>query len=134
MAVMSVQVREAQLRNSPSFLGSVVTNLPYGTRVVVSERSGDWNKVRSGPREGWIHQSALSEREIIINPGAADVNRAASSSEIALAGKGFSASVEAEYRRQNQNLNFNAVDRMQARVTTPEMLARFVREGGLGRV
>jgi hypothetical protein len=134
METMSVAVRTAQLREGPSFLSRVLEDLGYGSRVQIGERQDGWIRTRSGSRDGWLHESALSEKEIVLNPGSLDARRAASSSEIALAGKGFSASVEAEYRRRNTGLNFAAVDAMESRPVADEALARFVRDGNLSRV
>ncbi|WP_409525797.1 SH3 domain-containing protein [Nitrincola sp. MINF-07-Sa-05] len=131
MKTLSVNVRSSQLRADPSFLGRILTNLNYGSKVALQEVQGDWLKVRSGQQDGWMHGAALSEKEIVINPGAADVERAASDSEIALAGKGFSASVERAYRQRHSNINFAAVDRMESTNVNRDSLGRFVREGGL---
>lgn len=134
METMSVSVRSAQLREGPSFLSKVLETLGYGSRVETGERQDGWVRARIGSLEGWLHESALSEKEIVLNPGAADARRAASSSEIALAGKGFSANVEAEYRRLNSGLNFAAVDAMESRPISDLELARFVQEGNLSGV
>jgi hypothetical protein len=134
METMSVAVRSAQLREGPSFLSRVLENLGYGSRIETGDRQDGWIRARSGSREGWLHESALSEKEIVLNPGVAEVRRAANSSEIALAGKGFSANVEAEYRRRNTGLNFAAVDVMESRPISDLELARFVREGNLSGV
>ena len=45
---------------------------------------------------GWIHQSALTSKQIVMNSGAA-VSSSANSQEIALAGKGFNEDVERQY-------------------------------------
>ena len=134
MTTMSVGVRVAQLRVEPSFLARIRHELPYASRVVVVQQQGDWLRVRGSGAEGWAHQTALSEREIVLNPGASDVDRAAASTEVALAGRGFSAAVEREYRRRNTRANFAAVDRMEARSLSVQALTQFVREGGLRTV
>ena len=43
----TVQVREAQLRATPSFLGKLTGACAYGTRVTVLETQGDWEKVQA---------------------------------------------------------------------------------------
>lgn len=134
MTTMSVSIRVAQLRVEPSFLARVEHELEYASRVLVLEQRGDWYRVRGAGAEGWMHQTALSQRQIILNPGAEDVDRAAATTEVALAGRGFSADVEREYRRRNTRANFNAVDRMEARSLSAQALAQFVREGGLRSV
>ena len=57
-AMMSVQVKEAQLRSTPSFLGSIVGPVSYGERVQTMQKQGDWVDVKSSKNlRGWIHQS-----------------------------------------------------------------------------
>ena len=133
MSELSVGIRSGQLREEPSFLGRVVRVLDYGDRVELLMSESGWKRVRSGSQEGWMHEAALVEQRIVLNPGAEDVERAASDSELALAGKGFSASVEREYRQRHRNIDFAAVDRMESRSTDQAALARFVREGELNR-
>ena len=43
----SVQVRSTGLRQRPSYLGPVTTELSYGTRVEVLESRGPWRQVRT---------------------------------------------------------------------------------------
>ena len=128
--VMSVQVRTSNLRSRPSFLGATVTEMVYGTQVRVGSRQGPWVHV-TGPqgRTGWLHESALSEDELAMVSGDAIAATGASSEEIALAGKGFNDQVEQEYRKQNQDLDFQTVDRMEKIVITPEQAAAFLAAG-----
>jgi len=42
--MMSVQVRSGQLREKPSYLGRMVTILPYGDRVNLVAEEGDWKR------------------------------------------------------------------------------------------
>ncbi len=134
MEHMSVQVRLAQLRSTPSFLGQVVADLAYGARVLRVRSEGDWLQVRSDSQYGWVHQSALTPKEIILNPSAQDVERAANSTEIALAGKGFNAEVEKQYRQRHQQADFAWVDRAETLQSTTAQLARFVTQGSLNKV
>jgi hypothetical protein len=131
MSSMSVGVRVAQVRAQPSFLSPVHGELPYGSRVSVAELGGDWARISGGGITGWLHQTALSRGEIVLNPGAADVQRAVAGTEVSLAGRGFSASVEQAYRQRGGAANFAAVDRMEARVTGVDAAIRFARDGGL---
>ncbi len=128
--VMSVQVRTSNLRSRPSFLGSTISEMVYGTQVRVGSRQGPWVQV-TGPdgRTGWLHESALSEDELAMVSGDAEAATGASSEEIALAGKGFNDQVEQEYRNQNQDLDFQTVDRMEKIVITPEQAAAFLAAG-----
>jgi len=87
---MSVQIREGRLRTTPSFLGKIIGSVRYGDRVAVLEEKSSWLLV-SPPNadRGWIHQSALTVKKIVLRPGEEDVRKAATTDEIALAGKGF---------------------------------------------
>lgn len=130
---MSVQVREGQLREQPTFLGRVIATVEYGDRVGVQETRGPWVRVSARDHEGWIHESALTRKRIVLAAGDEDVGPAAARDEIALAGKGFSAEVEREYRVQHRELNFPQVDRMEREWDLPvDRIMRFLREGGLG--
>ncbi|MBE9573320.1 MAG: SH3 domain-containing protein, partial [Proteobacteria bacterium] len=69
--VLSVQVRESALRSSPSFLGSVVGKVTYGNQVILREEKNPWKKVSflSGKITGWIHESALTTKKIVLVAG-----------------------------------------------------------------
>ena len=59
------------------------------------------------------------------------MNRAASSDEIALAGKGFNKQVEGEFRAKNTNLDFSWIDRMETYVVSQAQMQYFIKAGGL---
>jgi uncharacterized protein YgiM (DUF1202 family) len=126
---MSVQVRNGQLRTTPSFLGTVVGSVNYGDQVDVQQQQGDWMEVNCRGQKGWIHNSALTTKYISL--GGADKNAPmkASGKEVALAGKGFNAEVEAQYRKGHQNVNYAAVDRMELIVIAPQEMVVFLDKG-----
>lgn len=132
-AQMSVQVKEGVLREKASFLGKPVGNVAYGDRVDVLASQGDWRQVRSASgATGWIHSSALDSKRVALAAASGnDVQLAASSDEVALAGKGFSQEVETEYKKQNRNLDYAWVDRMVTFKVTDAEALRFLQEGGL---
>lgn len=78
-----------------------------------------------------MHSSALSTVEIVVNPGASDINRAADSDEIALAGKGFNKQVEERFKQQNKKISFNLVDQMEGNTISEEAIQAFLLEGDL---
>jgi hypothetical protein len=129
----SVQVKQGQVRATPSFLGRVVATLSYADPVTVVEEKEAWRRVArpQGPALGWMHVSALSSKRIVLRAGAEDVKQAAATGEVALAGKGFNKQVEDAYRARNRNLDYADVDRMEQWVVTPEQMERFVKEGEL---
>jgi len=129
--MMSVQVKEGQLRSTPSFLGTLVGPVSYGERVEVVQKQGDWFDVKSSKNlAGWIHQSALTSKQLVLNAGG-QARTAASDKEVALAGKGFNADVEAQYRRNNGMADYASVDRMESISISEDQMISFLDEGKL---
>lgn len=127
---MSIQVSEAQMRGTPSFFGTVVVNLVYGDRVEVLQEGNGWIQVRDGSgRTGWIQESALTTKKVVLSSGG-NVSSGASTEEVALAGKGFNKEIESEYQSQT-DLDFAWVDRMEEYGKTLETLVDFLEEGNL---
>jgi hypothetical protein len=133
MKMMSVQVKRGEVRATPYFLGKIVATLSYGDRVEVLGSKESWFRVSLKGKDvtGWMHASALSEKRILLKAGEADAPVAASSGELALAGKGFNADVEAEFKARNRNIDFTWIDRMQGMKVPPERIVAFLQEGGL---
>ncbi|MFH1278445.1 MAG: SH3 domain-containing protein [Candidatus Eisenbacteria bacterium] len=128
--MLSVQVKSGQLRSTPSFLGAVTATLGYGDRVTLVQKQDPWLQVRDAAgRTGWIHQSALTKKRIVMSAGEGDAQKSVSGEELALAGKGFNSDVEAEFKAQNANIDFTWVDRMETINVTPEQSALFLAEG-----
>jgi hypothetical protein len=128
---MSVTVRETQLRENPAFLGRVLEVLSYAARVEVIQEQGPWYRVEaSSGRSGWVHSSALTTKRIVLEPAATSGETGASGTEVALAGRGFNEEVENRYKDE-QNLDFSKVDRIEGYEYPPEVLLAFLEEGGL---
>ena len=129
--MMSVQVKEGQLRSTPSFLGSIVGPVSYGERVETMQKQGDWVDVKNSNNvRGWIHQCALTSKQVVINPGG-QAQSAASSQEVALAGKGFNADVEAQYRKNNAAIDYTWVNRMETIRVSRDQMISFLDQGKL---
>ena len=127
---MSVQVREGQVRQNPAFLSPVTATLAYGDRVSVLGTSDAWTQVAAPTgAQGWMHTSALTPKEVVLEATSEDVEAAASGKELALAGKGFNKQVEDEYRAENQELDYTLVDEMETRRTSQAEIERFLSEG-----
>ncbi len=128
---MSLQIRKGDLRSSPSFLGRIVGSAAYGDRLTVEERRGTWIRVRTeeGTLTGWLHSSALTKKKVKLKAGRKDADGAASSGELALAGKGFNSEVEAQFKQQNAEANFAAVDIIEAIHITSREVQRFLNTG-----
>ena len=131
---MSVQVRDGQLRNRASFLGAVTGAVAYGDRVTVNQSQAGWCEVATAAgKTGWIHESALTPKRVVLSSGTTDARAGASGEEVALAGKGFSKEVEAEYKKQNKDIDYTWVDWMGRQIVPSEQLVEFLKQGDLVR-
>jgi hypothetical protein len=126
---MSVQVKQGKVLDKPNFFGKVLSTLPYGQRVTTKAHKGSWYQL--SPSGGWIHASALTPKKIVLKAGSGRARTGASSEEMALAGKGFNAEVEAKYRSQGKG-DYAWVDRMEKENNFDgPQLAEFLAEGDL---
>ena len=131
---MSVQVRDGQLRNRASFLGSVTGKVAYGDRVTVNQSQAGWCEVATAAGlTGWIHESALTPKRVELSAGTSDAKTGASGDEVALAGKGFSKEVEAAYKKENKNIDYTWVDWMGQQKVSTEQLVQFLKQGDLAQ-
>lgn len=127
--IMSVQVRKSQVRKSPSFLSPVLANLAYGDQVRAMNEENGWYQVNQAGVPGFVHTSALTQKKIILNPDSKAAQKAASSEEYALAGKGFNTEVEERFRSENPHLNFSALDRMEGYGIPESQIRSFLIQG-----
>ena len=131
---MSVQVRDGQLRNRASFLGTVTGAVAYGDRVTVNQTQAGWCEVATAAgKSGWIHESALTPKRVVLSSGANDARTGASGQEVALAGKGFSKEVEASYKSQNRDIDYTWVDWMGQQKVSNDQLVQFLKQGDLAK-
>jgi SH3-like domain-containing protein len=129
--MMSVQVKESQVRSTPSFLGKIVARVLYGDRVSVTEKNGSWKKVsiKGSGTQGWIHESALTTKRIVLQSGQTTAQTSATQNELALAGKGFNDQVEASYMNKNKKLDYAWINKMEAFNVTPDLINSFLAKG-----
>jgi N-acetylmuramoyl-L-alanine amidase CwlA len=128
---MSVQVQDGQVRASPSFLGAVTARLPYGAAVEAQAEQNGWLPVQTAAgQQGWMHKASLTKKKIVMTAGGAGAT-GASSDELALAGKGFNSDVEQQFKKQNPNVNFAAVDRMAKLKIAPQEMQKFLADGSV---
>lgn len=130
---MNVQVKEGSLRATPSHLGKIVARATYGSQVMVLEERGAWKRVSlgSGKKQGWMHNTALTNKRIALKAGQSNVGTSVTRDEIALAGKGFSEEVEAQYRKSNKNLDYTWINKMEATKVSQEQMEDFMSSGRL---
>lgn len=130
--MFSVQVKESQVRAKPSFLGGVVATVHYGDRLTSITTQDSWVEVAlPGSKKGWMHLSALTDKEIVLGANGQGANQGASSSELALAGKGFNKQVEEQFRQKNSQANFAGVDKMEKYRVSQKEMEQFVKAGEL---
>jgi uncharacterized protein YgiM (DUF1202 family) len=127
--MMSIQVKSGSLRETPSYLGKIVAPVGYGDRVAVVSEQGEWRQVRTpSGATGWIHSSALTEKKVVLS-SAGQTGTSASGDELALAGKGFNAQVEGEFKKNNQDVDFSWVDKMEKIKIAGKEIVAFLQEG-----
>jgi SH3-like domain-containing protein len=130
-APMSVQVRNCRVRATPSQLGATVATVEYGAVVQAGALQNGWYPVTTADgKTGWVHESALSKKPIVMRAGANDAATGVSSDEVALAGKGFNEKVEAKLRKDGK-LDYTWVDRMAAFNASPDQIMKFRLQGHL---
>ena len=125
---MWVAVRNLDLKSSTGFFASTRGRLDYGAQVTVIRISGTWAEIRSAANSsvtGWAKTASLSARRVVAGDATS-----ATASEVALAGKGFNQEIENAYRASG-NLNYDAVDRLEALQVSPGELRAFLQEGRL---
>jgi hypothetical protein len=128
---MSVQVKESEIRATPSFLGKIIAKVIYGELVTVSKENGLWKNVsiKGGTLQGWMHESALTSKRIVLKSGQTDVQTSTTQNELSLAGKGFDDQIEALFIEQNKNIDYTWINNMETIKVTPEEMNIFLATG-----
>ena len=128
---MTVQVKQARIKDRPSQLGKTLGTLSYGEAVDVGLLQRGWYPVTlPGPRQGWLHQSTLSTKKLTLQAGSTDTAIGVSNDEVALAGKGFNEQVENKLKEEG-TLDFTWVDRMATFVVSEDQIRTFLVQGDL---
>jgi uncharacterized protein YgiM (DUF1202 family) len=128
--LMSVQIRKADIRDTPSFMGKIVTSVSYGDKVTIQSENGAWYQVSTSGQSGWMHNSALTKKNIVMKSGAG-AQTSASSGEMALAGKGFNSDVESQFKANHKDIDFTWVDKMEKIKISPSEIKAFAKVGQL---
>jgi uncharacterized protein YgiM (DUF1202 family) len=126
---MYVAAKQAEVKSGTGLLAEKRGTVVYGEQVTVLQVDGKWSEIRSTGQSaisGWVSTSALTSRRIV----ATGATTSASASDLALAGKGFSARTEQKYKNAD-SLNYTQVDRMEAETVSNQALYDFLTEGQL---
>ena len=131
--MMTIAIREAQLRSTPSRLSKVVKIVKYADRMAVVQTKGDWMQLSTsdGTTKGWIHSSALTKKKLVFKGGGDEVDSSVTSDEMAQAGKGFNSDVEAEFKARNKDIDFSWIDKMGKIKISDKILRTFLKTGGI---
>ena len=130
-APMSIQVRNCKVRATPSQLGGTVATVEYGAVVQAGALQNGWYPVTTADgKTGWVHESALSKKPIVMQAGATNAATGVSSDEVSLAGKGFNEQVESKLRKEGK-LDYTWVDRMSAINIGGDKISQFRTQGHL---
>jgi uncharacterized protein YgiM (DUF1202 family) len=122
-------IKESVLRDTPSFLGKAIDTLGSGTSITLMSEEGAWAKVKAGGKQGWLPISALRAGAVSLGTGASRAAAHAGSSDVALAGKGFTQQAESGYRASQSGLDYATVDMMAGFVVSPADSEQFLRSG-----
>lgn len=132
--VLYVQVRTSQIRAEPRQFAKGLSPVAYGDvlQSLTAESGGSpgWFRVRTQQgKTGFIHESAVTERRVVLKGRSTATLLDSDSSDVVLAGKGFNPDVEREYKSRNQSLNYAAVDQIERRKISPAEVAAFAKTG-----
>jgi uncharacterized protein YgiM (DUF1202 family) len=123
---MYVAVKNAYLKSSTGIFASKVSAAALGEPVTVVTDKGKWAQVKTAKSlTGWIPMTSLSSKRVTGS------GYSASAGEIALAGKGFSAETELEYKKNG--VDYTAVDSMEALNVSDDDLLKFINDGRLAK-
>lgn len=126
---MYVSVEKAALKSGTSIFAKECGEVFYGDAVVVLEEKGKWTKVQGvsdSSISGWISRSSITTKKIIVSENKVS----ASAEELALAGKGLTAEIEAEYKK-NGNGNYEAVEVLEKNEISFTRVLDFMKSGEL---
>lgn len=123
-----VSVKSANLKSGTSSFSKNMEKVFYGNSGTVVQSNSKQTKIQlpSGAT-GWISNGSLTSKKIVASSGTARI----SSSELANAGKGFSAEAENAFKSSNTNLDYADVDAMEKITVSDTELQNFITEGRL---
>lgn len=124
-----ISAKKVELKSGTDFFASTVATVSYGDEVTVLSTSGKWSQVQlvsNTSKKGWVPSASLTKKKIVASNGKVSAN----AKEIALAGKGFSSSLEDEYK-DNTKTDYAQVDSME-KISVPAAEQKaFIENGDL---
>lgn len=124
-----VSVKSATVKNGTSFFSKNAGNVFYGDSGTIIESNSKKSKVKfASGVSGWISNGSLTSKKIVASSNGAS---RVSSSELANAGKGFSAEAENAFKSGNKELDYENVDKMEKIAVSEPEIESFIAEGHL---
>lgn len=127
----TVITKQDNIRESCRFYSPVKATVHYNDVVEIISKEGDWYRVKFKKVQGCIHKSAVEKSSISLSNLVGSEKQSASGDEVALAGKGFNPQVEAVYKKENPNLDYRAVNRVENFKVSENKLRQFIQSGRL---
>lgn len=128
---LTVITKQNAIRESCRFFSPIKKTVVYNDVLEVTSQQGEWYLVNFKGVQGCIHKSAVEKKSVSLTNLGSSGGQSASGDEVALAGKGFNPQVEASYKTQNPNLNFQAVNRIENYNVSENELMNFIESGKL---
>ncbi|MEM7396332.1 MAG: SH3 domain-containing protein, partial [Verrucomicrobiota bacterium] len=124
---LQTQYEKVIVRSAPQPFGKKQFTLTYEDKVEELEAKGSWLKIKDlkTQQTGWAPGKSFKKSSLAFSSSTAGVG-SATATEVAAAGKGFSAEVEQGMKEKNAALNFAAVDRMEATVVDEDAMLSFL--------
>jgi uncharacterized protein YgiM (DUF1202 family) len=122
-----VTVKTAEIKANPNFFAESRGTIALGEAVTVIQTRNKWVEVSvqaNTSLRGWVSLDSLSSRRVVSR------TRTANAEEVAMAGKGFSESVEQIYKSTSK-ADYTAVDAVERPVLSERTLYTFMSEGRL---
>jgi hypothetical protein len=126
----TVQIKETSVYDKPSVISKFLGKIPYGTQLTVLSTQPGWVQVKSDTLGVcWLRDQAVTMKKLDLQAGSEAGG--ASSTEVSLAGRGFSEEIEKGYKSKNPQLDYTDVDKMEAMGIEDSVLATFLQDGGI---
>lgn len=120
-----VSVSGTRLLSRHSAFSRTIDKLEAGTQVTVIKKYGSYLKVKTTDTQGWIAAHSVQTKKPRI--GYSDKKTSdTSSEEVAAATKGFNSDVEGQYKKDNPKLDYDQLDKLEARTAVADPLKDLV--------
>ncbi|MDR2808719.1 MAG: hypothetical protein LBB43_06920 [Spirochaetaceae bacterium] len=124
-STMYVANKTAAVKSGTGLFAGTIQTLQLGDTITIEEKKDSkWVKVKTAAaKTGWVTLASLTSKRVLTT------DRNASASELALAGKGFSSTVETVH--QKEGVDYTVVDVIETLSVSLEELQDFITVGHL---